>query len=234
MFEYSGKLSSKWAGSCIALALAGVISNGASAAPSPYAETVIINGKVITADSDDVNAVTIAEAIAIKNDKIMAVGTNAEIQKLVADWTEVVDAKGNTVTPGYIDTHNHIYETATGFPWVVKSIPDLLEITVRGKTPEELTQKVVEAVEARAKQIPAGKWIRISMGPAEVAVPAMNTNLLNRPVIDKIAPNHPVLITTRGGHRESGRPGRGKLRLWAARHHLQRRRFHRCRRLSPG
>jgi hypothetical protein len=45
---------------------------------------------------------------------------------------------------------------------------------------------------------------------------------------------HLELITAGGGHRESGRPGRGKLRLWAARHHLQRRRFHRCRRLSPG
>ena len=196
---YSAKFSSKWVASCIGLMLTGVTGSGAFAAPAPYADTVIINGKVITADSDDIKAITIAEAIAIQGERILAVGTNSEIQKLVADWTEVVDAKGNTVTPGYIDTHNHIYETSTGFPWVVKSIPDLLEIAVRGKTPEELTQKVVQAVEARAKQIPAGKWIRISMGPAEVAVPAMNTNLLNRAAIDKVAPNHPVLITTRGG-----------------------------------
>jgi len=196
---YSGKFSSKWVASCIGLMLTGVAGSGAFAAPAPYADTVIINGKVITADSDDINAITIAEAIAIQGERILAVGTNSEIQKLVADWTEVVDAKGNTVTPGYIDTHNHIYETSTGFPWVVKSIPDLLEITVRGNTPQELTDKVVQAVEARAKQIPAGKWIRIAMGPPAIAVPAMNTDLLNRAAIDKVAPNHPVLITTRGG-----------------------------------
>jgi predicted amidohydrolase YtcJ len=196
---YRGKLFSLWAGICTSLVLAGVSSNGALAAPAPYADTVVINGKVITADSDDINAVTIAQAVAIRDDRIMAVGSNADIQKLVADWTEVVDAKGNTVTPGYIDTHNHIYETATGFPWVVKDIPDLMEIAVRGTNPQDLANKVVQAVEARAKQIPAGKWIRISMGPPPISVPAMNTNVLNRAMIDKVAPNHPVLITTRGG-----------------------------------
>ena len=197
--EYSINHSSKWTAGCVSLVLAGLLSSSVSAAPAPYAETIIINGKVITADSDDIKAVTIAEAIAIKDDKIMAVGSNADIQKLAADWTEVIDAKGNTVTPGYIDTHNHIYETSTGFPWVVKSIPDLLEISVQGKTPEELTQKILQALEARAKTIPAGKWIRLSVGPPPVSVPMMNTDLLNRSMVDKVAPNHPVLITTRGG-----------------------------------
>ncbi|NNE38352.1 MAG: amidohydrolase, partial [Gammaproteobacteria bacterium] len=71
------------------------------AGTSPYAEIVIINGQVITADNDDPSQVTIAEAVAIQGDKILEVGTNAEIQALVADWTEVIDAKGNSVTPGY-------------------------------------------------------------------------------------------------------------------------------------
>ena len=181
------------------LVVAAIFSSTVSAATSPYAETVIVNGKVITADNDDPASVTIAEAIAIQGNKILAVGTNAEIQALVADWTEVIDAKGNTVTPGYIDTHNHIYETATGFPWVVNSIPDLLELRVSAETPEELADIVVKAVEARAAQIPEGKWIRVGMGPPPVSVPALNTNLLNRSMIDAVAPNHPVLITTRGG-----------------------------------
>jgi len=188
-----------WWYSLSVLVIAGLVSSGVHAASSPYAETVIVNGKVITADSDDPQEVTIAEAVAIQGDKILAVGTNAQIRALVADWTEVIDAKGNTVTPGYIDTHNHIYETSTGFPWVVNSIPDLLEISVTGKTPEELAQIVIKAVEARAKQIPAGKWVRISMGPPPVSVPALNTDLLNRAMVDKVSPNHPVLITTRGG-----------------------------------
>jgi predicted amidohydrolase YtcJ len=175
------------------------ISNIAYAGISPYADTVIINGDVITADNDDPNQITFAEAIAVQGDKIIAVGSNAEIRALVADWTEVIDAKGNSVTPGYIDTHNHIYESSTGFPWVVNDVPDLLEIHITAETSEQMAQVLLKAVTARAGQIAEGKWIRIRMDPAEVVVPAYNTNLINRPMLDQVAPNHPVFVTTRGG-----------------------------------
>jgi len=199
MTNVQNKLSTFCAKSLMLLASAGIFSSAVYAAPSPFAETVILNGKVITADADKPEDVTIAEAIAIQGERILAVGSNAEIRALVADWTEVIDAKGNTVIPGLIDTHNHIYETATGFPWVVKDIPDMLEVRAQGSTPEELTANVIKVVQARAAQIPAGKWIRVNMGPPTVAVPAMNTNVINRAKIDAVAPNHPVLITTRGG-----------------------------------
>jgi predicted amidohydrolase YtcJ len=166
---------------------------------SPYADTVIINGQVITADNNDPNRVTIAEAIAVQGDKIMAVGSNAEIRMLIADWTEIIDAKGNSVTPGYIDTHNHIYESSTGFPWVVNDVPDLLEIHITAETPEQMAVVLMKAVAARARQIAEGKWIRIRMDPAEVVVPAYNTNLINRAMLDQAGPNHPVFVTTRGG-----------------------------------
>ncbi|MDH3533690.1 MAG: metal-dependent hydrolase [Gammaproteobacteria bacterium] len=80
----------------------------ALAAQSPYATTVIMNGKVITADADDVDAISFAEAIAIREDEIIAVGSNEDMRQYVADWTETIDAKGNTVLPGLIDTHNHL------------------------------------------------------------------------------------------------------------------------------
>ncbi len=84
------------------------LSCGAYAGKSPFAETVILNGKVITADSDEPDKVSFKEAIAIQGDRIMAVGSNSEIRRLVANWTEIDDAKGNSVIPGLIDTHNHI------------------------------------------------------------------------------------------------------------------------------
>lgn len=111
----------------VALVAAGIVNVNAFAAKPPYAETVILNGKVITADADKPQDITMAEAIAIQGDRIMAVGSNAEIRKYIADWTEVIDAKGNSVIPGLIDTHNHIYETSTGFPWVVKTLPNCLK-----------------------------------------------------------------------------------------------------------
>jgi hypothetical protein len=64
------------------------------AAQSPYATTVIINGKVITADSDNIEDISFAEAIAIRDEEIIAVGSNADIQQYIADWTETIDANG--------------------------------------------------------------------------------------------------------------------------------------------
>jgi len=72
----------------------GVFSSVVYAAPSPFAETVILNGKVIPADADKPEDVTIAEAVAIQVNRILEIGSNTEIRALVADWTEVIDPKG--------------------------------------------------------------------------------------------------------------------------------------------
>jgi len=179
-------------------AIAIFLSSGAKAATSPYAETVILNGKVITADSDDPDEVSIREAIAIQGDRIMAVGSNAEIRRLVADWTEVVDARGNSVIPGLIDTHNHIYETSTSFPWVIRSMPELLVIRVRGESISQMVEIMGKAIQARTRQLPRGKWVRLRLDPAGMAVKAFGTEI-TREVLDGLAPNHPVFVRTRGG-----------------------------------
>jgi predicted amidohydrolase YtcJ len=173
-------------------------SGGAIAGTSPYAETVIVNGQVITADNDEAGKVSIAEAIAIRGDRILAVGTNDDIRKLVADWTEVIDARGNSVIPGLIDTHNHLYEHTLDFAWVIESIPEMLEIRIRLDNPEELASTVEKAIQARARQIPAGNWIRINARPPDAAVRAFGTTL-TRKRLDELAPEHPTFVTTRGG-----------------------------------
>ncbi len=186
------------AGRVLICFVAVVFASSANAANSPYAETVILNGKVITADSNDPKEVSMAQAIAIQGDRIMAVGSNAEIRRLVADWTEVIDAKGNTVLPGLIDTHNHIYETATSFPWVVRAMPELLVIRVRGESVANLAELVERAVQARSRQIPRGQWIRLRADPARLAVQAFGKEI-TRDMLDSAAPNHPVFVRTRGG-----------------------------------
>src|SRR5690606_27371911 len=196
-FERSS-IRSRWVQAFAILAASGMLAVGVHAAEPPYAETVILNGKVITADSDDPKQVSIEEAVAIRGDRIMAVGSNAEIRKLIADWTEVIDAKGNSVIPGLIDTHNHIYETSTGFTWVVRSIPEQLEVHLRAETEEELVELVHKAVAARARQIPEGQWIRLGLNPASVAVKAFGDGI-TRASLDKVGPKHPVFVSTRGG-----------------------------------
>lgn len=67
-----------------------------SASPDPQADLVLINGKVITVDAKD----SIAQAIAVKGDKIVKVGTTAQINTLIGPGTRVIDLRGKTVTPG--------------------------------------------------------------------------------------------------------------------------------------
>ncbi|NNE38478.1 MAG: amidohydrolase family protein, partial [Gammaproteobacteria bacterium] len=176
----------------------------AQADVAPYADSVILNGKVITADNDNPNLITMAEAVAVRGDRVMAVGSNDEIQQLVADWTEVVDAKGNTVIPGLIDSHNHLYEHTLDFPWSLKQIPEMLEVRIgakgegEGMTVEEFTSIVLGAIKARAAQVPEGHWIRVNARPPDVAVRAFGTTI-TRDILDELTPNHPSYITTRGG-----------------------------------
>ena len=181
----------------LSLLMVMIVSSGV-AAPAPYADTIILNGQVITADNDDPERVIIAQAIAIQGNRIMAVGNDDDILKLQADWTEVIDAQGNSVTPGYIDTHNHLYETTTGFPWVVNYIPELLMIQVSASTPEELADTTERAIIARTAQIDPGKWVRLRLNPADIAVQILG-NRITRASLDRIAPENPVFLATRGG-----------------------------------
>lgn len=193
------KLCIKTSSRLCSILLGFFISGAVLAAPSPYATTVIMNGKVITADSDDPNDISMAEAIAIQGEDIMAVGSNADIQQYIADWTEVIDAKGNSVLPGLIDTHNHLYEnTLTAFPWILNAIPELIQVSISADTPEEMTETLHKALAARTTQVPAGQWIQIRLNPAQVAVQVIGKTA-TRQSLDPVSPNNPVVISTRGG-----------------------------------
>ncbi len=67
------------------------------------ADQILVNGKVLTVDED----FSIAEAIAIRHDRIIAVGSNQEIRQRAAESTKVRDLGGKTVLPGLIDNHFH-------------------------------------------------------------------------------------------------------------------------------
>ena len=201
---YFRSILSLWAYNFTLAFIISTCSISAYAGVAPYADTVIINGNVITADNDDAEQISMTEAIAIRGDKILAVGSNTEIQELVAEWTEVIDAKGNSIIPGLIDTHNHLYEHTLGFSWALVSMPEMLELRIGAKgeagtnDPEEFAKILIAAIKTRASQVPEGHWIRINARPPDVAVRAFGTTL-TRSILDEIAPNHPTYITTRGG-----------------------------------
>jgi len=69
----------------------------------PSTDWVLFNGKIYTVDLKD----SIAEAILIKDGKIQRVGSSEEILRLAPDPVQELDLEGRTVTPGFIDCHNH-------------------------------------------------------------------------------------------------------------------------------
>jgi len=71
--------------------------------PGRFADLVLRNGNVLTVDGD----LPKAQAIAIVGDKIIAVGSNQDIDELTGDATIVVDVTGQTVIPGFIEGHGH-------------------------------------------------------------------------------------------------------------------------------
>ena len=75
------------------------------------ADTVFVNGKVLVGD----DRFSVREAIAVRQDRILAVGTNSEIRRLAGKSTRLVDLQGRTVIPGLIDSHMHAIRAALSF-----------------------------------------------------------------------------------------------------------------------
>ena len=78
-------------------------------AQQPAADTILTNGKVITVD----DRFTIAQAIAVRGERVIAVGGNQEIARLANDATRRIDLRGRAVIPGLIDNHMHLLRAGT-------------------------------------------------------------------------------------------------------------------------
>src|SRR5881296_2261366 len=78
---------------------------------SQTADTVLLNGKILTVDPQS----SIQEAIAIREGKILAVGKTAEVRRFAGPRTRLIDLQGRTVIPGLIDSHLHAIRAALSF-----------------------------------------------------------------------------------------------------------------------
>lgn len=101
----------------------------AAPAGAQNADTVLVNGKVLTVDS----RFSTAEAIAVRDGKIAAVGSTADVRKLAGPQTRVIDLQGGTVIPGLIDSHMHAIRAALSFSTEVNWIgaPSLVDALAR-------------------------------------------------------------------------------------------------------
>ena len=177
----------KFIGSSSALAAAGLGLPGQSVLAQPQADLrgaapdyVVINARVFTSDPENPSA----EAFAVKGDRFLAVGSSADIRALAGSSTEIVDAEGMFVTPGFIDAHSH--PSGAGVNELVQVNADLRSAS-----------DIAAALQERAGSTPAGQWIQ--------AFKYDDTKLsegrpLNRDDIDALVPDHPVVVRHRGGH----------------------------------
>lgn len=118
------------------------------------ADLALINGKVLSVDLR--KNVTRAEAVAVKDGKILAVGTSEEIKKHIGDLTEIVDCEGNTVLPGLADAHCHPSASANTY-----AACDLFNVVQEtGESNESVIQKYVERLKAYTAAHPDSKVIR--------------------------------------------------------------------------
>src|SRR4051794_14920366 len=90
--------------SFLALAIAFIVTSTAIAAEqSATADLILHHGKILTVDK----AFSIAQAIAVKDGKILRVGSDADVLASKGDKTQIIDLAGKTVLPGLIDSHVH-------------------------------------------------------------------------------------------------------------------------------
>ena len=144
------------------------------------ADIVFKNGNVYTANDKAPQA----EAIAVKGDRIVFVGTNAAAQKYVRSNTRVVDLHGNTVLPGFTDSHQHLSGVGQRE----------MTLNLEGTTSLE---DFLAKVKARVDQAKPGEWIT---GRGWIETHWKPPVFPTRQDLDKVAPNNPVFFGRADGH----------------------------------
>ena len=163
----------------LALLTLGCTMTSTTTSYTPIPTLAIVNARVWTGDPRR----PWADAVLATGERIVAVGSTAEIRKLSRPATRVIDAAGGMVTPGFIDSHIHFMEGGFG----------LTSVTLRdAKTRDEFIRRI----KAHAASMPAGAWMLEGNWDHQ----NWGGELPRRDWIDSVTPNTPVLIQRLDGH----------------------------------
>lgn len=168
------RLHEPFRGALVAAAAA-LAASASAQAPAP--DLVLLNGKIITVDEQ----FSIAEAVAIRDDTIVAVGTTERIESLGGAGTRAVDLGGRAVIPGLIDNHMHLLRA--GATW-------RREVRLDGVATRA---RALEMLRARARAAEPGEWI-FTLGGFTVDQFADDDAPFTLAELDGAAPDHPVLL----------------------------------------
>ncbi|MCC7422868.1 MAG: amidohydrolase [Planctomycetaceae bacterium] len=152
-----------------------------TATPAPSAKTqkadlALLGAKVVTLDAKE----RTASAIAVRDGKIIAVGTDQEIEPLIGGSTEVLRLEGKTVVPGFIESHCHAVGVARG---------------ALDETYAELTSiaEMQDWIRRRARELPAGRWIEV---PRNEITRLKERRFPTPAELDAACTTHPVLYNS--------------------------------------
>ena len=155
-------------------------------APKETADLILLNGTVYTVNPENPTA----EAIAIKNDRILAIGSNQDIEAFKSETTEIIDLEGHFTMPGFIEGHGH-------FSGLGSSLMNLNFL--RSKSWDEIVGMVAE----KAKDMEPGEWITGRGWHQEKWTHSPDRNVLGYPYHDElsaVAPDNPVVLRHASGH----------------------------------
>jgi predicted amidohydrolase YtcJ len=157
----------------LALTTAVLVASQAPAAP----DLILVNGRVFTADA----RMPWAEAVAVRGDRILDVGSNTAIRQGAGSGTRVIDLGGRVVIPGINDAHTHVGARPPG--------------TVLKLSDDPTLDDVIESVRTTASSTPAGQWIFGTIGARALLDPKAT-----RLVLDEVAPGRLVKLAAWTGH----------------------------------
>ncbi|MEE4145794.1 MAG: amidohydrolase [Halieaceae bacterium] len=172
----------------VALALLvgfGVVIRVATRLPAPPPHQLFINGNVLTMDADN----RVVEAVAVREDRIEAVGSTGDIMALAEEDSEVIDLRGRTLMPGFIDAHGHF--PGSGLKMIAADLnsPPIGTLTTM--------DEVLAALKEQAAKTPAGDWVS-GFGYDDTLL-AENRHP-TRAELDAVSTDHPVVAMHISGH----------------------------------
>jgi predicted amidohydrolase YtcJ len=144
-------------------------------------DIIIFNGKIFTGD----NQLPFTEAIAIRGERILAVGKSTDLKKLATKKTRMIDAGGRLVTAGINDAHDHVGHLDIGRRIAFKSA--MLE----GPAIEEL----IDSLKLLTSSLAAGTWITGNIG-----LKIIGDSTARRAMLDLYSPQHPIILNAPWGH----------------------------------
>lgn len=222
--------ATSWLAFLLILVSANVFAQSGRNLPSAvidYADVVYINAHIVTLDNHEINPDpgTIVEAMAVRDEVIIGLGSDREILRMAGPDTKVVDLQGKTVLPGIVESHVHPMGTSEQFAremYNLRNSPEgyVLRMDIAA-TPDETMVKVAQAMDLLLSLVTPtpDDWLNIELlhapalgfaTPASVSTlmsaPRMSDVQITKSDITEIVPNYPLVLSSATGIMDAPKP----------------------------